>query len=115
MLPASAYESAGARAVSGVVAYSKAKAPEQQQAERVDKDSSALVQTAGGKTFHLREGVWTDAEFKLEARLPVSDVKFGSENYFAPLKQKPRLAAFFALGEKVVVVFEGRVYRVTSQ
>jgi len=30
------------------------------------------------------------------------------------LNQKPRLAEFFSLGEKVVVVFEGRVYRVTS-
>ncbi len=113
--PPAPMKAADARAISGVVAVQQSKrAREQQQAERVDKDSSSLVQTAGGKTFYLREGVWTDAEFKLEARLPVSEVKFGSENYFALLKQKPRLAAFFALGEKVVVVFEGRVYRVTQ-
>lgn len=109
-------KAADARAVSGVVAVQQSKrAREQQQAERVDQDASSLVQTTGGKTFYLRDDVWTDAEFKLDARLPVSDVKFGSESYFALLKQKPRLAAFFALGEKVVVVFEGHVYRVTSQ
>jgi len=53
-------------------------------------------------------------EFKPEARLPETAIKFSSEDYFALLKQKPRLAEFFALGEQVVVVFEGRVYRVTA-
>jgi Ca-activated chloride channel homolog len=110
-------KAADARAVTGVAAVQQSKrAREQQQAERLDKDtSSAAVQTAGGKTFYLKEGVWIDSEFKAEARLPETEVKFGGDNYFALLKQKPRLAAFFSLGEKVVVVFEGRVYRVTAE
>jgi hypothetical protein len=29
------------------------------------------------------------------------------------LKQHPKLANFLSLGERVVVVFEGRVYRIT--
>ena len=37
---------------------------------------------------------------------------FGSDEYFALLKQNPKLGSYFALGERVVVVFEGRVYRV---
>jgi hypothetical protein len=41
-------------------------------------------------------------------------MRFGSDDYFALLKQKPRLADFFALGERIVVVFEGRVYRITA-
>jgi len=81
----------------------------------VDKDApSSVVRTTGGKTFYLRDGVWTDAEFKAEARLPETTLKFGSDDYFALLKQKPRLADFFALGEQVIVIFEGRVYRVAA-
>ena len=37
-----------------------------------------------------------------------------SDEYFALLKQHPKLASFFSLGERVVVVFEGRVYRVSG-
>ena len=73
-----------------------------------------MVRTAAGKTFYLRDGVWTDAEFRADAGLPETTLKFGSDNYFALLKQKPRLADFFALGEQVIVVFEGRVYRVAA-
>jgi Ca-activated chloride channel family protein len=105
-----------ARAMTGAVAVQQSKrAREQQEAERFDKDAlSSAVRAVAGKTFYLRESVWTDAEFKPEARLPETTVKFGSDDYFALLKQKPRLAGFFALGERVVVVFEGRVYRVTA-
>jgi hypothetical protein len=91
------------------------RAREQQDVLRVDKeDVSAAVKRAAGKTFYLREGVWTDAEFKADAGLPETAIKFGSDEYFALLKQQPRLAEFFALGERVVVVFEGRVYRVNA-
>jgi Ca-activated chloride channel homolog len=102
--------------VTGMAAVQQSKrARQQQEAARVDKDtSSSVVRTIGGKTFYLRAGVWTDAEFKAEARLPETTLKFGSDNYFALLKQKPRLADFFALGEQVIVVFEGRVYRVAA-
>jgi Ca-activated chloride channel homolog len=115
--PSSPMKAADARAVSGAVAVQQSKrAREQQEAERFDKDTSSdVVQTAGGKTFYLRDNVWTDSEFKPESRLPETELKFGSDSYFALLKQKPRLAAFFSLGEKVIVVFEGTVYRVTVQ
>ncbi|MGH9970037.1 MAG: VIT and vWA domain-containing protein [Pyrinomonadaceae bacterium] len=105
-----------ARATTGMAGVRQSKrSREQQEASRFDKDAlSSMVKTIGGKTFYLREGVWTDAEFKAEARLPETTLKFGSDEYFAVLKQKRRLADFFALGERVVVVFEGRVYRVTS-
>ncbi|HEV2764383.1 MAG TPA: VIT and VWA domain-containing protein [Pyrinomonadaceae bacterium] len=70
------------------------------------------VRRVGGKTFYLREGVWTDSEFKPDAKLPETVLAFGSEEYFALLKREPKLAPFFALGERVVVVFNNRVYRV---
>ena len=72
------------------------------------------VRSVGEKTFYLRDNVWTDSEFRPNAQLPESTLKFGSDDYFAVLKSKPRLAEFFALGEQVIVVFEGRVYRITA-
>lgn len=81
--------------------------------ERDDTRTDA-VQRVGGKTFYLIEGVWTDSEFKAEARLPETALKFGSDDYFELLKQYPKLASYFALGEQVVVVFKGRVYRVSG-
>ncbi|MFN2515561.1 MAG: hypothetical protein ABR556_05045, partial [Pyrinomonadaceae bacterium] len=67
--------------------------------------------TAGGKTFYLNNGVWTDSDFETGMTLPETVVKFGSDEYFALLKQKPRLAEYFSLGERVIVIFEGRIYR----
>lgn len=104
------------RATTGAIAVRQSKAArEQQEAERVSKDEiSSAVRTVGGKTFYLRDGIWTDAEFKTATRLPETTLDFGSEAYFALLKREPRLSQFFALGERVVVVLEGRVYRVNA-
>ena len=74
-----------------------------------------VVRKVGDKTFYLRDGVWTDAEFKAEAKLPETALTFGSDEYYALAGREPQLARFFALGERVVVVFKGRVYRVNVQ
>jgi hypothetical protein len=60
----------------------------------------------------MREGVWVDSEFKADAKLPETTLEFGGDEYFALIKREPQLARFFALGERVVVVYKGRVYRV---
>ncbi len=70
------------------------------------------VRSVAGKTFYLRDGVWIDAEFKVESKLPEAALVFGTDDYFALLRREPRLSEFFALGERVVVVFKDRVYRV---
>jgi hypothetical protein len=72
------------------------------------------VRRVEGKTFYLINGVWTDSEFKAESRLPETTLTFGSDEYFNLLKQNPKLGSFFSLGERVVFVFEGRVYRVNA-
>lgn len=74
--------------------------------------AEAGVQRVGARTFYLRDGVWTDAEIGRGRPLPETEVAFGSEEYYALLRRIPALAQFFALGEKVAVVHEGRVYRV---
>ncbi len=89
---------------------------QQELAKLKDDDTRTdAVRRAAGKTFYLIDGVWTDSEFKAESRLPETVLSFGSDEYFALLRQFPKLGSYFSLAERVVVVFEGRVYRVTSQ
>jgi Ca-activated chloride channel family protein len=101
----------GAGAVRESVSVAKMK-----DAERAESGNrSAAVRNVAGKTFYLREGdVWTDAEFKPDAKLAETSVAFGTDAYFDLLKREPKLADYFSLGERVVVVFKGRVYRVTA-
>ena len=106
-----------AGAATGAVAVQESKrARAQQEALSVviDETDSRAVRRVGSKTFYLIEGVWTDVEFKAEARLPETKLSFASEDYFALLKHEPRLAPYFALAERVVVVLDGRVYRVNA-
>jgi Ca-activated chloride channel family protein len=109
-------KAADVTASTGAVAVAQSKrAREQQEMLRDEKDtSSSLVKSVKGKTFYLRDKVWTDAEFKVERKLPEVMLRFASQEYFDLLKSKPQLADYFALGESVVVVFEGRVYRVEA-
>jgi len=106
---------ADARAVTGAIAVQESKRTrDQQRIEKLKEEDSSAIRYAGGKTFYMRSGVWTDAEFKADSRLPETVLTFGSDEYFAILKQKPALGSFFSLGERVIVVFEGRVYRIEA-
>lgn len=57
--------------------------------------------------------VWVDSEFSEAAKLPETVVKFGSDEYFRLAHNERGLAQYFALAQQVVVVWKGRVYRVT--
>ena len=65
-----------------------------------------------GKNFFRENGVWVDSEFLATARLKEVVLKFGSEEYFRAASSNPELARYFSLGESVVVVWKGTVYRV---
>jgi Ca-activated chloride channel homolog len=107
-------KAADVQANTGMAGVLQSKKTREQQEVKLDKKDtpSSLVKAAKGKTFYLREEVWIDSEYKAEARLPETTVRFASPEYFDLLKTKPELGSFFSLGEAVVVVFEGRVYRV---
>jgi Ca-activated chloride channel homolog len=106
---------ADAAVTTGALAVGQSKkAREQQQADRFRADESSVVRRVAGKTFYLVDGVWTDAEFKADSRLPETVLTFGSDEYFKLISQKSMLGNYFSLGERVVVVFEGRVYRTTQ-
>ena len=82
--------------------------------ERIMVDNSSANQFVGAKNFFNQANVWVDAEFTNERRLPETNVKFGSDEYYALLNREKVLAQYFALGEEVVVVHNNRVYRVTK-
>jgi Ca-activated chloride channel family protein len=91
-------QTAGAApAASGKSAVRRSQAEQQMKAADtvVDPDKYLNnVTTVGGKTFMLKDGVWTDTTYKANDNLPEVEVKFG------------------AIGEKVIVIFKGKVYRV---
>jgi Ca-activated chloride channel family protein len=72
-------------------------------------DAAAQIRAVGVKTFVQRNGVWTDAEYD-PSKMSTLKVGFGSDDYFKLLAARPEWGQFFALGERVIVVLEGRAY-----
>jgi Ca-activated chloride channel family protein len=70
------------------------------------------LQRVGDRAFVLRDGVWTDTTYR--AGRETRRVAFGSDDYFALLAERPELAAYFAVGERVIVVLDGQAYEVLS-
>jgi Ca-activated chloride channel family protein len=105
-----------AKAKTGELAVRQSKRDRaQQEAIIIEGEVAPDVRKVGDKTFYLRDNVWTDSEFKADAKLPETAIEFGGDEYFALIKREPQLARFFSLGERVVVVYNGRVYRVSSR
>jgi len=75
---------------------------------------TGTVKKTGAKTFYLENGVWIDSEFKEESKLDETKLRFASEEFFALIKKEKDLARYFSVGEQVVVVWKGKVYRVVK-
>jgi len=69
------------------------------------------IQTVGGKTFLLLDGVWTDTEYQPDT-MTTQKVDFLSDAYFDLLTQRPELGEYLALGERVIVVLDDMVLEV---
>lgn len=85
--------------------------------EQIIVQNSAMNQFVGNKSFtnqNPARPVWTDSEYSADKKLPEVNVKFASDEYFKLVSAEPGLAQYLALGEQVVVVWKGKVYRITS-
>ncbi|MDX2137802.1 MAG: VIT domain-containing protein [Chloroflexota bacterium] len=71
------------------------------------------IQTVGEKTFLLQDGVWTDTLYD-PSTMTTQPVVFLSDAYFDLLATQPELAQYFAIGERVIVVWDGVAYEVTN-
>jgi hypothetical protein len=82
--------------------------------ERVIIQNSATNQFVANKNFIIQNNVWVDTEFAEAAKLAEVNLKFGSDEFFSVLAKEKELANYFSLGDQVVVVWKGKVYRVTK-
>jgi Ca-activated chloride channel family protein len=119
-VPLDAADPRAAFGIGGMVADSGASAVYASKARREMKEAqtvqSALPQSQNvrnieGKTFVLKDGVWTDATFDAAKNTKIETVKFASPEYFALLKDA-RVAKWLSVGERVLVVLDGRAIKV---
>ncbi|MFZ1699587.1 MAG: VIT and VWA domain-containing protein [Pyrinomonadaceae bacterium] len=80
--------------------------------EQVIVRNSINNQFVANKNFINQNGVWVDSDFTETARMPETNIKFASEEYFALVAKEPSLAPYLSLGEQVVIVWKGKVYRI---
>jgi Ca-activated chloride channel family protein len=73
-----------------------------------------VLRYAGGRTFVLRDDVWTDTAFNPD-QMTATTVPFASDDYFALLGEHPELGSAFALGQEVIVMLGGTAYHVTAE
>jgi Ca-activated chloride channel homolog len=72
------------------------------------RDKESLLRQVADKAFLLVDGRYVDSAW--DGKLAPRKVKAYSDEYFELLREKPALAAFFALGGRVVVVLDGQAY-----
>lgn len=84
-------------------------------AEKTDGEIAVdeAIRVVGSKTFVLRNGRYTDTTFDPETQTP-QPVSFASDTYFDLLAAAPELGPYFALGQNVLVVYEGQVYETVA-
>jgi hypothetical protein len=75
------------------------------------KGSEVGVKAVEEKTFYLRNGYWTDSDYKNEK---AEEVQFGSERYFALTRTLPNMSRYLALGKRVIVVIKGHAYKIVA-
>lgn len=75
--------------------------------------SAGAVRQVGSKAFIQRAGVWTDTSFD-PSRMKTIQLAFGSQTYFDLVAQHPDWGRYFALGDRVIVVLDGKAYETTS-
>ena len=73
-----------------------------------------LIRAVGSRTFVLLDGFWTDTTFDPQLMTPV-ELAFLSDAYLRLAASRPDLAGALALGSKVILVVDGKAYRVDGQ
>ncbi len=72
-------------------------------------ESAANVRSIAGKTFTLKNGVWTDSEVSVQSK--IRRVKFASTAYFELIRDA-KVAKWLSLGERIELVWKGEILRI---
>ena len=103
--------SAGADSVEGAMDIGAMKSSKTVSRPHASLPAARTVKHIGDKTFYLQQdGSWVDA--KSDKRLRVKKIAYLSDDYFELLRQEPRLGKYFAVGERVTVVYKNTCYQV---
>ncbi|MEJ7860236.1 MAG: VIT and VWA domain-containing protein [Pyrinomonadaceae bacterium] len=103
----------------GQRAVQASKKAKQQQAEVTVTTEDEVINTGtvkkvGTKTFYLENDVWVDSEFKEESKIPETKLVFASKEFFDLIDSEKELVQFFSLGEQVIVLWKGKIYRIVK-
>jgi Ca-activated chloride channel family protein len=108
-----AQDAIAARQVTGAGAVKAAKVTQSLKEEiQVPGAVSERILYKDDKTFYLKDGVWTDSDYR--AGSPATEITFNSEAYFRLMAEKPGIAKYFSVSNKLIVVFEGVTYRIVE-
>jgi Ca-activated chloride channel family protein len=83
-----------------------------QSGYRVAQNYSQQAKVINGRAFYQNGTTWTDSTAQSLKNLKSQDVKFGSDEYFAILKDHPEATAWLALANEVDVVIGDTLYQV---
>jgi len=83
---------------------------EPQQGYRDNRNYANQARVVNGRAFYQNGNTWTDNTASTQKNLKQQNIKFGSEEYFALLKQSPEAAGWLSLGSEVDVVLGDTLY-----
>jgi len=101
----------GEAAVAKAQTESAMRSADQAAAPEAGSPESEVLKHVGDKTFRLLDGAWVDTAFDA-AQMQPEQVIFGSDRYFALLRQLPELGRYLALGDRVTVVLNSKAYAI---
>lgn len=82
------------------------------QEDRAAQVVSERILYKDDKTFYLKDGVWTDSEYRDGAA--TTEVKFNSEEFYRLIAGKPGLAKYLSAARDLIVVYDGTAYRIVE-
>lgn len=74
----------------------------------------APIRYVGEKTFILQGEVWMDTTYQPDTMTP-RQIAFGSDEYFDLVLANPELAQYLAVGQQVIIVWQGEAIQITSE
>lgn len=84
-----------------------------QQAPQAPSQNTSAVQYIGARTFLWQNGVWVDTAYD-PVKMRTTPVAFLSEDYFRLSQGQSDVAAALALGERVIVIINGKAFEVVG-
>jgi Ca-activated chloride channel family protein len=84
-----------------------------QQAPVLSEEAGQTLATVGSRTFVLSQGIWMDTAYDPQ-KMQTQKVVFLSDEYFRLGEGRPEVSAAMALGEKVIVLVDGKAYEIVE-